>query len=349
LRCTTETLTRGANVKLNGTVSVLAARPAVDALDKRGIDVEPALRAAQLSREALASNENRLPHQSVQRLWEAAAEAAHDRFFGVHVAEALPTGAYDLIDYLLSTAATVGEGLARLTHYVRLIYDHSDWKLVIEPRHVRLIRRVAAPAPQYDEFSLTLLLVRSRQSSGTHWTPERMIFQHERAGDDGELARVFACPIAFGAADTELRFAPSIMLLAHTRPDSRLLAILTRYADSLLTSLPSRGDLVASVSSTIARQMAKELPSLPSTAAAVRLPERTLQRRLAEKGASHSKLVDEVRRDLALKYLGDAGLSIGEIAYLLHFADSTALHRAFRRWTGEAPAQYRRRLFEALH
>ncbi len=336
-------------MKLTGTVSVLTARPAVDALHKRGIDVEPALRAAQLSREALASVENRLPHQSVQRLWEAAAEAAHDRFFGVHVAEALPTGAYDLMDYLFSTSATVGEGLARVERYDGLIHGHADSKLVIEPRHVRLIRRVPAPAPQYDEFTMSLLLVRSRQATGSHWSPERMIFQHERSGDDSEVARVFACPIAFGAAETELRFAPSIMLLPHTRPDSRLLAILTRYADSLLTSLPSRGDLVASVSSTIARQMAKELPALPSTAAAVHLPERTLQRRLAAKGVSHSKLVDEVRRDLALKYLGDAALSIGEIAYLLHFADSTALHRAFKRWTGEAPAQYRRHVFEQLH
>ncbi len=333
-------------MKLNGTVSVLAARPAIDALEKRGIDAQLALRAAQLSREALASTENRLPHVSVRRLWEAAAAAAHDRSFGVHVAEALPTGAYDLFDYVLSAAATVGEGLTRLAQYVRLIYDHSSLRLVIEPRHVRLVRRVAAPAPQYDEFSLTLLLVRSRQSSGTDWTPEHMAFQHERSDDDRELARVFACPLAFGAAVTEMRFAPSVLQLPHTHSDSRLLAVLTRYADSLLTSLPSHGDLVASVSSTIARQMAKELPSLPSTAAAVHLPERTLQRRLAEKGVSHSTLLDEVRRDLALKYIGDAGLSIGEIAYLLHFSDSTAFHRAFKRWTEEAPVQYRRRLFE---
>ena len=325
---------------------MLAARPVIDALAERGIEVEPTLLAAQLSREALASNENRLPHQSMLRLWETAAVAAHDRSFGVHVAEALPTGAYDLFDYVLSAAATVGEGLARLTQYVRLIYDHSDWRLVIEPRQVRLIRRVAASAPQYDEFSLTLLLVRSRQSSGTQWTPEQMAFQHEGSADNRELARVFACPILFGASETEMRFAPSILQLPHRRSDSRLLAILTRYADSLLSSLPSRGDLVASASSAIARQMAKALPSLASTAAAVHLPERTFQRRLAEYGASHSALVGEVRRDLALKYIGDAGLSIGEIGYLLHFSDSTAFHRAFRRWTGEAPTRYRRRLFE---
>ena len=173
-----------------------------------------------------------------------------------------------------------------------------------------------------------------------------MAFQHERSADNRELARVFACPILFGASETEMRFAPSILQLPHRRSDSRLLAILTRYADSLLSSLPSRGDLVASASSAIARQMAKALPSLASTAAAVHLPERTFQRRLAEYGASHSTLVGEVRRGLALKYIGDAGLSIGEIGYLLHFSDSTAFHRAFRRWTGEAPTRYRRRLFE---
>lgn len=333
-------------MKPSGTLSVLAARAVVDALDKRDIDVEPVLRAAQISREALASVDNRLPHESIRRLWEAAATAAHDPSFGVHVAEALPTGAYDVIDYVLSTAATVGEGLTLLTKYFRLIYDHSNLHLVVEPRFVRLPRRVPVPAPQYDEFSLTLLLVRSRQASGAHWTPDQMTFQHERSHDDHELARVFACPLAFGASETEMRFAPSVLHLPHVHSDSRLLAILTRYADSLLTTLPSRGDLVASVSSTIARQMAKELPSLPSTAAAVHLSERTLQRRLSANGVSHSKLVDGVRRDLALKHIGDAGLSISEIAYLLHFADSTAFYRAFKRWTTEAPAQYRRNLFQ---
>jgi AraC-like DNA-binding protein len=137
--------------------------------------------------------------------------------------------------------------------------------------------------------------------------------------------------------------------LPHVRSDSRLLGVLTRYADSQLTALPSRGELVAAVSSSIARRMAKELPSLASTAAAVRVPERTLQRRLAGHGVSLSTLVDEVRRGLALKYIGDAGLSIGEIGYLLRFSDATAFHRAFKRWTGEAPASYRRGLFEEAH
>jgi AraC-like DNA-binding protein len=109
--------------------------------------------------------------------------------------------------------------------------------------------------------------------------------------------------------------------------------------------MPAQGPLLARVSSAITRRMANELPTLATTAADVRVPERTLQRRLAEEGVSHSALVDDVRRALAVKYLGSANVSVTEIAYMLHFADPTVFSRAFKRWTGESPAAYRKRLF----
>jgi AraC-like DNA-binding protein len=329
---------------VTGTVSVLAGRPALAALDERGIDAEPALRAAGLSRAALAAIENRLQHESLQRFWEAAAATAQDRYFGVHAAQALPTGAYDLLDYLGSASATAGEGFSRLTHYVRLIYDQSNLHLDFEPRHARIARRLARPAPQYDEFALTLLLLRSRRYTATDWTPDRVTFQHTARDEGGELTRVFGCPVHFSAAETEMRFSSAILGLPHRFADSRLLAILMRYADSLLTAMPARGDVVTRASSSIARQMASALPTLPSTAAELRMPERALQRALAKSGVSHSSLVDEVRRGLALRYIGGAQLCIAEIAYVLHFKDTSAFHRAFKRWSGRTPREYRRQL-----
>lgn len=194
---------------------------------------------------------------------------------------------------------------------------------------------------------MTLIVLRSRRASGAPWKPEHAQFQHVHPGRDGELERVLACPVRFGAPQGEIRFAPSVLEIPHVHSDSRLLDILIRYADSLLHALPRSGNVVASVSAAIARQIAKESPSLAGTVTALCMPKRTLQRRLAENGVSHSRLVDDVRRDLALRYIGDAALATSDIAYLLHFSDSTALHRAFRRWTGDTPAQYRRRLFEA--
>ncbi len=346
MRVTTRDSALGASARRAGTVSVVAARAALDGLAARRVDAEPALTAAQLSPEALASIENRLPYESVMRLWEAASAAADDPAFGIHVAETLPIGAYDVLDYMVAAATTAGEAIGRIADYFRLIHDRADVRLIVEPRDARLVRRGPVQAPQYDEFSLALFLLRSRAATATSWAPESVVFQHARGDDTRELRRVFRCPITFGATQTEMRFAPSVLRLRHVHADSRLFDILTRYADSLLRGLPSREDLVASVSSSIARQIATGMPSLASTAAAVDVPERTLQRRLASAGVTHSKLVDDIRRGLAVKYLAHAGLSMIEIAYLLHFSDATSFYRAFKRWTGEAPARYRRRLFE---
>ena len=323
---------------LGGTVSVLAARPAVAELERRGIDVGPLLARARLSRELLADGEARLPHRSVADLWEAAAQATGDRSFGLHVAERLPEGTFDVCDYLLATAATVGEGLLAVTRYARLVQDEAEWQLA----GARLVRRVPMPAPQLDELVVTWLLCRSRQASGGGWSPERIVLQHARP-DDGELARAFGCPVAFGGGETEVRLPPALLGTRHPHGDPRLFAILMRTADAQLASVPRRGDLVASVSATIARQLGSGVPDLPATAAAVRVSERTLQRRLAEKGVNHSALVDEIRRGLALQYVAEAHLTIDEIAERLRFADATAFHRAFKRWTGTAPTHYRRR------
>jgi len=324
-------------------LSVLAARPAIAGLEARGLDAAPVLRSARLSREALEFIDGRLPLPSVLTLWEAAAEAAHEPSFGIHVAETLPRGTYDVFEHILSAADTVGAGLSQLARYIPLIHDHSTMKLDLEPGHARLVRRVPTIGPQYDEFSMTLLLMRSRQASATTWTPDRMAFQHERAHDDGEPSRVFGCHVVFGAAVTEMLIPRTVLELPHVRPDAPLLEVLSRHVQARLESQPRRGALLARASSAIARRIATELPTLASTAVALRMPERTLQRRLADEGVTHSVLVDDVRRNLALELVADANVTLTEIGYRLQFADPAAFYRAFKRWTGEGPAAYRKR------
>ena len=82
---------------------------------------------------------------------------------------------------------------------------------------------------------------------------------------------------------------------------------------------------------------------LNAAARALGMSSRTLQRRLRERDLVYARLVDEVRRRLSSKYLADANLSLGEIAYLLGYSQSSAFNRAYRRWTGRSPSADRRR------
>ena len=329
-----------------GAMSVVTARAVLHALEDRGVDPDRVLAAARLSRDALRSPEHRLPHSNVRALWEAAAAAVGDVAFGVHVAETLPRGSYELVEYLLGTASTLGEGLTRVCEHSRLIYDHCNLRLIVEPRGARIVANIPVAAPQYDEFWIALLVVRTRQLSGVAWNPDRVTFQHDRR-DDVEITRLMGCPVTFRAPQTEVRFRRSVLQLPIATADPMLSAILVRYAMLLRESLPPHGSLVARASAVIQQRMTRELPSLAAIARALDLPRRTLQRQLSSVGATHTQLVDEARRELALARIGDAGIAITEIAYVLHFADPSAFYRAFKRWTGQSPRRYRERLYEA--
>jgi AraC-like DNA-binding protein len=69
---------------------------------------------------------------------------------------------------------------------------------------------------------------------------------------------------------------------------------------------------------------------------------RNLQLKLKDEGTSFRKLFDEVRKKISIGYLKDEDASICEIALLLGFADQSAFHHAFKRWTGKTPGEYRR-------
>jgi AraC-like DNA-binding protein len=260
---------------------------------------------------------------------------------GVHVALSLPQGSADVLEYLGSTSSTLGQAYERLAYYSRVFYDRSNFTVVVEPCCARIVRRHVPPAAQYSEFASAFLVARGRLWTGVQWTPERVTFQHARSALPSDLASAFGCPVEFSADELEISFARELLDLPHLHADSRLLDILLRYTDTLVTAIPDPGDLVATAAASIARQLASAVPTLSSTAAALRLHPRTLQRRLADHASTHAMVVDGVRRSLALKYIVDAGISVEEIAYLLHFSDGTAFYRAFKRWTGESPRQYR--------
>lgn len=125
--------------------------------------------------------------------------------------------------------------------------------------------------------------------------------------------------------------------------DATLSRIVTAHAEQLLASSASAPQSIsAQVRQHLAAGMAHGLVSLRSIAAQLHLSERSLQRQLQEEGTRFADLMDEVRRNLAQRYIADPQLALGEVAYLLGFSEPSAFHRAFKRWTGTTPAQARR-------
>ncbi|MFO0658260.1 MAG: helix-turn-helix transcriptional regulator [Polyangiaceae bacterium] len=119
--------------------------------------------------------------------------------------------------------------------------------------------------------------------------------------------------------------------------------VIERHAEALLLSLPELSSGVADrVRQALANGLSDGGVTLAEVAKRLKMSERSLQRKLASEGVSFDALLDEIRRDLALRYLSDRNIAIAEVAFLLGYSEPSPFHRAFKRWTGTTPSEARR-------
>ena len=209
------------------------------------------------------------------------------------------------------------------------------------------MRRIHAPgtltrSPYPAEFGFTNIVCRSREwTEGGAWNPLRVEFAHAAPKDLTEVRRVFGCKIVYDAPESRIHFDPSSLSLRMRAPEPELRKILDDHARAALGRLPRAVDFVDQVRSVIVEELPGGTPALADCARRLATSSRSLQRRLAEAGTSQEKLLDEVRRTLAIRYLDDRSISIAEVGFLLGFKDASAFYRAFRRWTGSTPGRLR--------
>ncbi|MGD0528526.1 MAG: helix-turn-helix transcriptional regulator, partial [Polyangiaceae bacterium] len=131
--------------------------------------------------------------------------------------------------------------------------------------------------------------------------------------------------------------------LALRGADSKLSAVLLRYADTLLAAVPGGAGFVALAHDAVTRALSGGTVSVAKAAARLGMSTRTFQRRLRSARTSHRDLLDQTRYDLASAYLSDPSVSITQLSFMLEFADVSAFTRAFKRWSGLTPSAFRKR------
>jgi AraC-like DNA-binding protein len=312
-----------------------------------GADVPALYAAAGFDPAALADPDARIPLAVEHALWEEAARVTGDPTFGLSAARALRPGAFDVLDYVVRTAPTLGDALARLARYNRLFHDVAEF--VIEPRGeiVRLVHRFRDGAPHRHavEVSLGSIVVVGGQIGGAPIAARAVELRHAPPpGGLDAYVQVFGCVPAFGRADNALELDRAVVERACPAADPALWRVIERHAEALLAARPEPAESTASrVRRLLSGALGEGVASLAAVAARLRMSERTLQRRLADEGVGFDTLLDELRRELATRYLDDPRIAIAEVAYLLGYSEPSAFHRAFKRWTGTTPAAARRR------
>jgi AraC-like DNA-binding protein len=328
------------------TISVKAVEKIINAAKLAGVRAEELYRAVGLNPSLLDDPDNRIPFAQIVALYEHGARLTGDEAFGLHVGERTSVKMFDVVGYAVANSRTLGDALSRASRYHMIWNDGAELSLETDGALSRLAYRYldlnGAKCRQDCEMTLALIMTFGRHVTGEGWAVREVRFQHSAPQDTSEHERIFRAPQRFEREDSELVFESAMLGLPLIEADPTLCAMLDRHAEELLMKLPRRGGLIDDVRALLRQALNGGDPGLEAISQQLGLSPRTLQRKLKEEQASHQDLLDEMRRDLSVRYLQEPEMAICEVAYLLGFSEPSAFHRAFRRWTGTTPRAYRR-------
>jgi AraC-like DNA-binding protein len=287
-----------------------------------------------------------LPMRVFRALSDEVAERMRDPFFGLHVALELQRGSYGLVEFICRSEPTIGAGFDRLIRYQRLIGNRIEYSLrrtgsdaIFEHR---VIGEPLAAGRHGNEFTIAALIRLGTMLSGSAMRASRVWFAHPRPKDVSELTRFFETDrLDFGQPANGMRFAAEVLERPILTADDSLNALLEAQAERELQLRPVADDFLARVREQLRASMRQGATTATRVAAGLKMSPRTLQRRLEDEGTTFQAVLDEVRHALALNYLGDASLKLGHVAFLLGYTDPRSFVRAFKRWTGKSPEDYR--------
>ena len=310
------------------------------------------LSAAGLSEAELVDPDRLLPLDPVLRLSREAAAVTGDDCLGLHLGEAWDLGGLGVLSYAVLNAPTVGTGLKNLDRYGRSHLQGGRIALSVGGREALLAYELDAGdrelARQHVESAAVVGLRIAQRLGGTDWRPLRVVFGHRRPRDVSEHARIFGCPVRFGGdAHVLLSFDAARLERPVAGADRHLLPIVEQHLDKLLSS-GAKAALVQDVRGALAQMLCDGSPSIRLVAKRLGMSVRTLQRRLDEHGVVFRTLVQEIRRELAERYLAERSANLTEVAFLLGYSELSSFDRAFRRWTGSTPVAARRSLRAAV-
>ena len=323
------------------TASHLMLRSLLSFARARGVQVGPILQRLGIARMSLGDADARMPDSTLQRVWAELTAATADDTFGTQFAEHAQEGEFGVVDYAMYFSSSAGDALERITQFYRLLSDALAIAIVRENGVTRVRRLVHGTHPQEQDAFFALLCLRLRRING-EVRPREVRLEH-RPHAATRLAAVFGCPVRFGAEAGEIVLASSDLVLPAHAAKPRLVAVLDRYAADLLAQLPATATYADYVRHAIARAIQHGSPTLVAVAREMHSSARTIQRRLTDSGTTHKELVDDVRRQLALRYLQSPKLSLTEIAFLLGYEDAGSFRRTVKRWTGKTPSELRPR------
>jgi AraC-like DNA-binding protein len=320
------------------------------ALVALGFDSDAVLARASLSASDVQNadvEEHRVPVEALGRFWAAAVEVTGDPAIGVRIGALGRVDHYGVLGSVGRASATLGDALLKTVRYVNLLIETARLSVLVERDRVQVIYGSLRTPPAAADAALVQLLVLSRELTGRKLIPLQVRLAHRAPRNDSIYREVFGIAPTFDDSEHSLVVAADYLMLPIATHDCHASELLVAEANRLAEIVTPDDSVSRRVLHLLARELQGGNPMVENIAAQLGMHPRAMMRRLKQEGTSHSALLDSLRREHAERYLRMPHLGVAEAAFLLGFSDASAFIKAFRRWFGIAPLEFRRRATQA--
>jgi AraC-like DNA-binding protein len=318
-------------------------------LGRRGLAADSVCSAARIDPGWLDEPDARVPAAAMERLWAVAEQLTGDPDLGLHSAESYNPGALSIVGYVILSCRTAGQALERLACYAPLLneglqvtLDHAQGRTTCSFGAADGLDSFLLRTPRQAVETLAAGIVTTLGRLATRaLMPLAVDFRHAAPPATAVHTRLLGPVVRFGQPANAVVYDSVSLETGMLSADPALLEVFEGDARRRLDQLGSRGAVSARVQRIVFGRLKGEVPSLAAVASELAMSERSVQRSLSEEATSYRDIVDAVRKDLALTHLARPGASATDVAFLLGFSEPSAFTRAFRRWTGASPSQFR--------
>lgn len=318
-------------------------RMAYQAMRDAGIDADAVLAKVGMQAAQLNAPDLRTPHDAQEWFWQALLDVSGDAHIGLHLGEHMPIFKGQVLEYLFLSSPTFGEGLKRALDYQRLLSDAVRGELIDEGGDTVVLRQLfwSKRLPHLNECFAVGLLKFFRFVTDGQFVPSEIRFGHGCHAEPAEYHRIFNCQVKFDEPAMGLVFERRLLQLPSPHHEPELLRLHEQLASEQVARLEKQ-DLVGQVNRLIGELLESGEANLEEVAQRLGIKPRQLRTRLAEAGTNFNQLVADYRCRLAKRLLAGTDESIDEIVYLTGFSEPSTFYRAFKRWAGMTPIEYRK-------
>ena len=314
-------------------------------LRELGADPAAILATVGLDAERFRDPDHLIPFVTMGRLLNVCAQQTRCLHFGLLVGQRAGGESLGLVGHLMQSAPDVGSALRSLILHFHLHDRGGIPALTVCNGVATLAYGIYQPAVegigQIHDGAIAIGFNVMRSLCGAAWAPTEVLLARSKPADVTPYRRFFGVLPRFDAEHAALVFPAAWLERRLHGADSRLCQMLETQVAAL--EAQGRGDLVNQLRRVLRSLLTSSGGSLHQVAELLSIHRRTLNRRLKERGTTFKALVEEARFEIARQFLEETGMPITGIAAALDYADSSAFTRAFRRWSGTTPAEWRSR------